>query len=246
MSIRETPASAGQAQLLTTRSALRITPFIALALLAACGRNKSRPPVQPDASVRPGSQAAARDWKAGAPEGYVMVLDDKNGDSLAVSYHKQGERFDVTTGPAHLLYAPADTLSGIYVLATTFTELEKPLHPEAFGLFVGGTDVTGAAARYLYFLVRGSGEFLVKVRDGGDTRDIIPWTANKAVSRSDPTGRATYRLAIQLQRDSLRFLVNSIRVATVPRAGLPTEGVFGIRVNHNLHVRVDAVRRTFR
>lgn len=225
---------------------MRINYLFALALIVACGRGKSDQKPTPEASARGADSARVGRVYTGPPSGYVLQLDDRTADTTAVSYRTRSNGFEIIPGPAHILYAPADTLSGAYVIATSFTQLAQPEHPEAFGLFVGGTNLGGPAASYLYFMVRGTGEFLVKVREGAQSRDLIGWTAHSAVRRPDASGRVRYRLAIQIETDSLRFLVDGLRVASVGRAGLPANGIFGIRVNHNLHLRVEHIRRTFR
>jgi hypothetical protein len=148
-----------------------------------------------------------------------------------------GNGWEVTTGPAHILYRPTDSASGSYTVSTTIDQLAAPAHPEAYGVFVGGRDLNGARQRYLYFLVRGTGEMMAKVREGDKTRNVLAWQKHSAVPAANATGQASYRLAIQVNPDSVRFLVNGQRAASVPAAGLPTDGVYGIRINHNLHVR---------
>jgi hypothetical protein len=103
-------------------------------------------------------------------------------------------------------------------------------------LFVGGRDLDKPSRTYTYFVVRGSGEFLVKRRDGAKTSDVVSWSANSAVPKADSTGKATYRLAIRAAADSVRFLINDKQVAVVKAGTVPTTGLAGLRINHNLHV----------
>lgn len=180
----------------------------------------------------------------GAPDGYVLRTDDPQAGVTAVQYTKVSNRLDVVTGPAHILYAPDDTLRAPYIVATTFRPGKPPTHPEAFGLFIGGSDLEGVAQRYTYFVVRGTGEFLLRVREGTETRDVVPWTAHPMVPKQSPTDKSVYRLAIQVSTDSVRLLVNGTRVRTVAREAVTTDGVFGLRINHNLQVSADVVRRT--
>jgi hypothetical protein len=82
---------------------------------------------------------------------------------------------------------------------------------------------------------------MVRVREGGQTRDVLKWTANPDVPKADASGKATYALAASVAGDAVRFSVNGKQVASVAKAGLPTDGIAGLRINHNLHVRATPV-----
>ena len=179
----------------------------------------------------------------GVPAGYTARADREGTDLAALQYAAQGgDSWVITTGPAHIVYAPTDSASGAYTVRAEFEQLEQPPHPEAFGLFVGGQGLDGADQRYTYFVVRGTGEYLVRAREGGDTRDVVGWTKSDAVPTQDSAGKATYRLAIEVGADSVRFLSNDQRVAAVARSAVPTDGIAGLRVNHNLRVRTGPVQ----
>ena len=62
------------------------------------------------------------------------------------------------------LWRPKDTASGNYTVSATIDQLGKPAHPEAYGIFIGGSDLSGPNQSYLYFLVRGTGEMFAKTR----------------------------------------------------------------------------------
>ncbi|HWL38750.1 MAG TPA: hypothetical protein VNO75_00805 [Gemmatimonadaceae bacterium] len=173
----------------------------------------------------------------GVPSGYVGRTDRPDQQLSGAKYAVSGNGWDVTTGPPHILYRPADTASGAYTVSTTIDQLAAPAHPEAYGVFVGGTGLDGANQRYLYFLVRGTGEMLAKVRDGATTRNVFDWRKSAAVPTANSSGQASYNLAVRVASDSVRFLVNGRQAAAAAAAGLPTSGVYGLRINHNLHVK---------
>ena len=176
---------------------------------------------------------------AGVPAGYVGRAD-REGDALTGARYtpRDGGLWEVQTGPAHIVWSPRDTAQGAFTVRTRIAQLEAPSHPEAFGLFVGGRDLEGAGQRYTYFVVRGTGEYLVRVRDGGATRDVRGWTAAPAITRQDGSGRATYELAMRVAADSVRFLVGDTPVHAVAAGAVPTDGVAGLRINHNLRLEV--------
>lgn len=175
----------------------------------------------------------------GVPAGYVGRTDREGADISGAKYASAaGGRWEVTTGPAHIVWAAKDTARGAYTASAAFDQLESPAHPEAYGIFIGGQNLDGAAPRYTYFLVRGTGQYLVKVRDGATTKDVVGWTSSDAVPKADASGKATYRLAAHTTADTVHFLVNDKVVAAVARSAVPTDGIAGVRINHNLHVMV--------
>jgi hypothetical protein len=111
-------------------------------------------------------------------------------------------------------------------------------------VFIGGSNLDKPDQAYTYFLVRGSGEVLVKVRDGDSTRDVVKWKAAPDVPKEDASGRATYKLDVQVTADAVKLMVNGKQAASVSKAGLPTDGIAGLRINHNLHVRATPVTIT--
>lgn len=173
----------------------------------------------------------------GVPNGYVGRTDRTDQQLSGAKYAVSGNGWDVTTGPAHILYRAVDSASGSYTVTTTIDQLAAPAHPEAYGVFVGGRNLDGSGQQYLYFLARGTGEMMAKVRDGDKTRNVLAWQKSSTVPTANASGQGSYQLAIQVAADSVRFLVNGQRAAAVAAAGLPTSGVYGLRINHNLHVR---------
>ena len=177
----------------------------------------------------------------GVPSGYVGRTDREGVNITDASYTPSGNRWEVKTGPAHIIYAAKDSASGTYTVSTTIDQLAAPAHPEAFGIFIGGQNLDQPSQKYTYFIVRGTGEYLVKVREGSETRDVVKWTASDAIPKQDDAGKASYRLSVQVAADSVRFMVNDSPVATVAKSAISAEGVAGLRINHNLHLTVQPV-----
>lgn len=175
----------------------------------------------------------------GVPAGYTGVTDNPSGKIADAKYTVTGGRWEIQTGPAHITFAAKDSASGIYGATATIEQLEKPRHPEAYGVFVGGSNLTDPAKqKYGYFEVRGTGEYLIKVRDGANTTSVVEWTASPNVPKEDAAGKATYKITVHVAADTVHFLVNDKLVAATPKAGFPAAGIAGVRVNHNLHVAV--------
>lgn len=175
------------------------------------------------------------------PAGYIARTDRSSLPIGGARYVTSGNGWEVTTGPAHILYALKDSAKSHYTASATFDQLEAPAHPEAFGIFFGGIRLDQPTQAYMYFLVRGTGEMLARLRDGASTRDTIPWTANPNIPKQDASGKATYNLSVAVDHDSVKFIVNDKEVAALANTNLQSDGIAGIRVNHNLHVRVTPI-----
>jgi hypothetical protein len=228
----------------------RFPLLLGAAFLAACASGDSDATDAADsaataaATAESGTDPDVVTQGGGIPAGYMGQVDAPRAgrepaDLAQASYAVSDGRWEVRTGPAHIVYAPGDTASGSYTVSTTVEQLSAPEHAEAFGLIVGGSGLDQLAGqRYTYFIVRHTGDYMVRVRDGAGTRDVVGWTASDAVPKSDADGRATYNLAVRVTADSAHFLVNDRQVAAAAKADVPTDGIAGVRINHNLHLRV--------
>jgi Ni/Co efflux regulator RcnB len=182
----------------------------------------------------------------GLPAGWHARLDRANASMDNVKFTAMGDGFHATLGPAAVFWNPENTVSGAYRAEATFTQTRAPTHPEAYGLFIAGRDLEGAAADYMYFLVRGDGKYLIKHRAAnGDIHTITDWTEHAAVAKQDAAGKATNALAVEAGDFGVRLFVNGTRVAEFLKANVPylqTDGVVGLRINHNLDVHVAGFR----
>lgn len=225
---------------------MRQIPFLAVAALsfAACTKaEKTAVADSPQATVaRPNDSDPDRNAGGGAlPSGYTARTDRADADISGAKYVANGNEWEVTTGPPHIIYAPKDMGNGSYTASATIEQLENPQHPEAYGIFIGGRDLDKDTQAYTYFIVRGTGELAVKVREGKATRDVIKWTASPDVPKADASGKSKYDLSAQVTNEAVKFSVNGKQVASVSKAGLPTDGIAGLRINHNLHVKATPV-----
>lgn len=176
------------------------------------------------------------------PEHWRVRPDRPEADASDVYFVEMPPGWHVSTGPAAILWNPTTEASGRFRIEAEIFSFDPEGRREAFGLFLGGRHLDSSRPRYLYFLVREGGEFLVRRRDGDRTHDVVAWTAHEAVASwgSRPRDQATARnvLAVDVDSDELRFSVNGDEVARVPRVGLPVDGRVGLRVNHHLDLHV--------
>lgn len=181
--------------------------------------------------------------EAERPEGWTLRGDRGAMDEVMFVTMEPG--WHITTGPAGIFYDASRTASGDYSVESTTFMFDPQGRNEAFGIFVGGQDLDGAGQRYLYFLVRPSGEFLVKERNGSETPVHIGWTAHDAVMGWEDRGEGeeTVENVLRIEADGaqVRFLVNGAEVASQPRGSLPMDGVVGLRVNHRVNIHVSSL-----
>lgn len=174
------------------------------------------------------------------PAGWTVRAD--RGDAAKAKIETMGKGLHVTTGPAVILYRADTDGSGPFHTLATFTQTKPAEHPEGYGLLVGGQGLDGAAQRYLYFLVRQDGSYLIKRRDGEKTSDVSKgWVPHAAVKKPDAKGTATNLLEVDHKRNESRvaFLVNGKEVFATDPKGLPLDGIVGLRVNHNLDLHIE-------
>jgi hypothetical protein len=174
------------------------------------------------------------------PAGWTVRAD--RGDASGARITTMGKGLHVTTGPAIILYRADTEGSGPFHTLATFTQTKPSKHAEGYGLFVGGKGLDGAAQRYVYFLVRQDGSYLIKRRDGEKTSDVSKgWVQHAAVKKPDGKGTATNLLEVDNKRDPSRvaFLVNGQQVYATDAKQLPLDGIVGIRTNHNLDVHIE-------
>ncbi len=172
----------------------------------------------------------------GVPAGFMGRTDAENQKITDVKYKEDNGRWHIWTGPHHIVYSQNNTASGTYKLASTIDQMEAPTHPESFGVFFGGSALDQPGIRYSYFMVRGTGEYLVKTRDGAATKNVVAWKAADGIPKADASGKGSYKLGVSVGSDSVRFMVNEKHVGSVAKGAVYTDGIAGIRVGHNLHV----------
>lgn len=176
------------------------------------------------------------------PEGWAAYAD-KGQPLTNVKFAKMGDGWHVTLGPAVIVYQNANTASGNYHAVASFTQTKPPAtgHAEGYGLFIGGKNLQSGTPTYTYFLVRQDGQFLVKQFSGAARPDDVtsgPWTAHDAVVKADANGKQTNELAIGIAGGKASFTVNGKEVFSTDASKIHTDGIVGLRVNHNLDVHV--------
>jgi hypothetical protein len=213
-------------------------PTVLLALVFTLPSVAQRGESDPDRAVSGGKLPAG--WNVRPDRGSV----GPSGVADQISFTITGDVDHFAMGSAGTFYRSDWTKSGDYKFSARLTQKAAPSHPISYGLVIGGSDLAGPNQTYSYFLVRNQGEFYIANREG-DKRPIavVNWTANPAIVKQGEDGRQTNTLAIQVQGANVVFSVNGTEVNRQPRTKLHTDGLYGLRIGHNLDVDVDQIQR---
>ena len=182
----------------------------------------------PDKAVAGGGELPAG-WQARTDRGQALTN---------VKFGPMGNGLHATLGPAAIFWRAEDQASGGYHAIATFTQARAPGHPEAYRLLGAGNDLTTDGQRYVYILVRGDGQYLIKRRAGAQTTNISAgWTKHDAVKPAGADGKATNTIEVTVRGGKAEFAINGTVVHSMDATDMA--GVAGLRVNHNLDVHID-------
>lgn len=157
----------------------------------------------------------------------------------AIKFMEMGGGFHAINPTAAVYWNPANTTSGNYTLKASFKLMKPSGHSNYYGLVFGGSNLEGPTQAYTYFVVSQTGEWLIKKRDGDTvTAPVAPKTANDAVKKPGEDGTSVNALEVRVGADKVDFVVNGTVVTSLPKAGMKTDGMAGIRVNHQLEVMI--------
>ncbi len=187
------------------------------------------------------NNAVPEEWlvRLDQPDSNVVIGADQ--ETSDIFFVNMAPGYHITSGPAAIYYHPASTASGTYEASTTMHLFDPGDRTEAFGILVGGSDLQADNQAYDYFLIRNSGEYLIKRRRGSDTELIQDWTPHESIVRYTPDAEdasVANTLAIRAGEENVVFSINGAEVATYPRDEIKTDGIVGLRVNHALNVHV--------
>jgi hypothetical protein len=183
------------------------------------------------------------------PEGWEVRLDrpmenlviSSSPDSGDIYFVNMTPGWHVTTGPRAIFWHPENRAHMQYKVSTKL-HLFNPegRNREGYGLFFGGMNLDKDNQYYLYFLLRNTGDFLIKARKGSETETLQEWTSSDAIVKYEDESASSVvnTLSVIVEREQMKFYINEQEVATLDKGEWTTGGLFGLRVNHavNLHV----------
>jgi hypothetical protein len=188
--------------------------------------------------------------------GWTGRIDDaaaKKGLTISSSkFVREGDALHLTIGPAATYWNPANVAKGNYTVRASFKEGKTMAdHPHPAGLFIGGSALGTDEQRYMYCVAYGSGEFLVRRFNGSTVTTLVRRQAHPAVHKTGPDGSVTQEIAWRVRDGRAECLINGQSVAGFDQAEVvgpdklaSTDGVYGIRVSHNMDVVVTGLGLT--
>jgi hypothetical protein len=189
-------------------------------------------------AVAPAFAQAPKGWKLHADHSMEASDPDAAG---AIKFTATATGFHAINPMAAIYWNPANTASGSYTLKGTFKLIKSTGYDEYYGLIFGGSDLEGPMQSYLYFMVTDDGTYLIKRRNGNSTQGVSAKTPSDAVKKPNANGQATNALEVRVKPDKIDFVINGTVVTSMPKSGATakTDGIYGLRINHQLDVQID-------
>lgn len=219
-----------------TMISLVIGAFLCSALATAQDRTDANSPQGANLEIPEG-------WEVRLDHGMEDVTISSEPDSGDIYFVNMTPGWHITTGPAGIFYHPSNTASGDFTVKSDLHFFDPgDRNREGYGIFIGGSNLQGEDQSYLYFLVRNTGDFLVKQRMGEETEVLQNWTPSNAIVKYEngvtENASVLNTLEVAVSGDNMTFLINDEEVASMSSSQLTTDGIFGLRVNHsvNLHI----------
>jgi hypothetical protein len=194
-------------------------------------------PVGEDLSVPPY-------WNVRLDEPDADVTVGANPESDDIFFVNMTPGWHITTGPAAIFYHPASTATGAFKATADIYLFDPGDRNEGFGMLFGGRDLDSDSLSYSYFLIRNSGEFLVKRRLGDETYLIRDWTPSEAIhTYTDTTTSSVLNsLSVDADAEEVAFSINEQLVSIFSTGEIDADGVVGLRANHELNLHVSDLR----
>lgn len=180
-------------------------------------------------------------------EGKVDAAAAKKGATINDSkFVKEGDALHLTVGPAAVYWNPENTASGDYTVKATFKQAKSSAgHPHPAGVFIGGKNLGTDRQTLLYCTAYGDGTFLVRGFNGPAVVQVSKRQPHDAVNKAGADGSVTNEVAWTVKGDRAECMVNGTSVASFDKADIvgegkleSTDGVYGLRVSHNMDVVV--------
>jgi opacity protein-like surface antigen len=188
-----------------------------------------------------GGGIAVKGWQgkidAGAAKKGLTINDSKFAGDTG--------NLHLTVGPAASYWNPANVVKGDYTVKATFREAKTDTsHPHPYGIFIGGSNLDTDKQTLLYCLAYSNGTYLVRGFSGGTVFNVGRGP-HAAVNKAGADGSVTQEVGWTITGDRAECAINGQVVAGYTKSELvgpgkleSTDGVYGIRVSHNVDVTV--------
>jgi hypothetical protein len=196
-----------------------------------------------------GGGITAPGWK-----GQVDPQSASQGRSIKDSkFEQKGDTLHLTIGPAAVYWNPANTASGDYTVKATFTEAKMTSgHPHPMGLFIGGSKLGTPEQSLMYCTAYRDGTFIVRRFNGNTVTQVARKSPNDAIKKaSNPDESVTQEVAWVVKGGKAECQINGATVASFDKSEIvgpgkleSTDGIYGIRVSHNMDLTVSNLKMT--
>jgi len=175
---------------------------------------------------------------AGAAKKGLTINDSKfAGDAKALT---------LTVGPAASYWNPTNTVKGDYTVKASFREPKISAdHPHPYGIFIGGSQLDTDKHNLLYCVAYSDGTFLVRGFSGGTVFNPSKRGPHAAVNKAGADGSVSQDIQWTVKGDRAECSINGQVVVGFNKADIvgpgkleSTDGVYGLRVSHNVNVNV--------
>jgi hypothetical protein len=166
-------------------------------------------------------------------------------------FEQKGKDLHLKVGPAAVYWNPANTAKGDYTVKATFTETKVTSdHPHPYGVFIGGKNLDTEKPNLMYCVAYGDGTFLVRqfISGGNGVGTVGKRTPNAAVRKAAADGSVSQEVGWTVKGGRAECVINGTAVAGFDAAEVvgpdkleSTDGIYGIRVSHNLDVVVSGL-----
>ena len=207
------------------------------------------------------SVASAQDADRSVKDGGIKVSGWKGkvdrrpasqGKTIADSkLMSEGNALRLSVGPAGNFWNPAHTATGNYEVKATFKEHKMAAsHPHSYGIFIGGKDLESENETLAYCIAYGNGTYAVKTFHGANVQTIVKPTESAALKKAGESGEATNEIGWRVAGDKASCVINGQEVKSFAKSELvgpdklmSTDGVYGLRVSHNLELTVTGLSK---
>lgn len=164
----------------------------------------------------------------------------------------EGSALRLSIGPAASYWNPANTASGDYQVKAAFKEHKMAAsHPHSYGIFIGGSDLESDTEKLMYCIAYGNGTYSVKTFHGAKVTILVDRAAHDALKKADANGESTNEIGWKVQGSKAACVVNGTEVKSFDKAEVvgadklaSTDGIYGIRVSHNLELTVSGLAKS--
>jgi len=215
---------------------------VLLILILFVGTSAVKAQDRPDPNVPQGTNLEVPEgWEVRLDHSSEDVIIGSKPDSSDIYFVNMTPGWHISTGPAGIFYHPDNIARGTFTIQSELHLFDPgDRNREAFGLFWGGQNLQDENQEYYYFLIRNTGEFLIKKRMGEETELIQNWSASDAIVMYDDPELTSVKntLKVKVSEGSISFLINDNEVTSINNTGMENSGVFGLRVNHSINLHV--------